>query len=248
MLVLITPTGLLALALARRLGGSPRQARFMGLALSIPLAVFALFSLRHEVKLDWTGASWSAALPALACLPWRKGLRVAWPPTLIALALLYAGLLQYLVIGLPGVAYSKHIETTPVGWRDLSSRMVDAAAAQRRISGRDPLIVGMDRYAIASEIAFYGRLYSGAAVPTSNSVLFGGIGLMYERWTPPPQASGRDLLLVAWDPSEISDTMLEPHAQRLGPIEQEVLQRDGTFVRHYYHRIAYNYRTVAHEP
>jgi dolichol-phosphate mannosyltransferase len=256
MLALITPTGLLAIVLTRRLGGNQRQARFMSLALLIPLSVFAIFSLRHEVKLDWTGASWSAALPALACsvlglatvnLPWRNALRAAWPPTALAMTLLYGALLHYLVLGLPGVAYSRHIETTPVGWRDLSARMLDTAAQQPRADGREPLIVGMDRYAIASEIAFYGQKHAGAAVETSNSVLFDGMGLMYERWTPPALQAGRDLLLVAWDPGEISDKTLEPRVERLGPIEQEVLQRDGSFVRHYYHRMAYHYRNAAHD-
>jgi dolichol-phosphate mannosyltransferase len=253
MLVLITPTGLVAILVTRRLGAERRQARLLSLALLIPLGVFGAFSLRHEVKLDWTGPSWLAALPALACTavglstlnpPWRNGLRTAWTATAVTLALVYAGLLHYLVLGLPGVGYSKHIETTPVGWSDLSNRMLAVADQERDIQGTDPLIVGMDRYAIASEIAFYGVQRGGAPVETSNSVLFGGIGLMYERWTPPQAEVGRDLLLVAWSRGEISDVLLEPSVERLGPIEEEVLQRNGRFVRHYYHRMAYNYRNV----
>ncbi len=256
MLALITPTGLLATALTRRSGADVRQSRFLTLALLIPLCVFALFSLRHEVKLDWTGPCWAAALPALACSvlgvgtidrPWRDGVRAAWPPTAVAMTLLYAGLLHYLVLGLPGVAYSKHIETTPVGWRELSNRMLDVAAQERGADGALPLIVGMDRYAIASEIAFYGQRRESATWETSNSVLFGGIGLMYQRWTPPAAQTGRNLLLVAWDPGEISNRILEPQVQRLGPIEQEELRREGRFIRYYYHRMAYNYRDVVEE-
>ena len=160
--------------------------------------------------------------------------------------MLYGGLLYHLVLGLPGVAYSKHIETSPVGWRSLSARMLDVAADQGKVGGHEPLIVGMDRYAIASEIAFYGTQSRGALLQTSNSVLFGGIGLMYQRWTPPAEDSGRDMLLVAWDAGEINDALLEPWVARLGPIQEEVLQRDGRFVRHYYHRMAYNYRYVDH--
>jgi len=47
----------------------------------------------------------------------------------------------------------------------------------------DPLIVGMDRYAIASELAFYGantRIRGGDI----ERAFVQGIGLMYERWTP----------------------------------------------------------------
>jgi dolichol-phosphate mannosyltransferase len=256
MLTLITPTGFLAIALTRRMGENQRQARFMTLALLVPLSVFAIFSLRHEVKLDWTGATWTAAIPALACsvlglstinMPWRNWLRVAWPPTVMAMTLLYGALLQYLVLGLPGVAYSKHIETTPVGWRDLTHRMLETAVHERSNNDKIPLIVGMDRYAIASEIAFYSQRAGEAAVETSNSVLFGGVGLMYERWTPPAAQAGRDLLLVSWDAGEISDKIVEPHADRLGPIQQEVLRRDGNFVRYYYHRMAYNYQNVAQQ-
>jgi dolichol-phosphate mannosyltransferase len=256
MLVLITPTGLLAIVVSRGLGLERRQARLLGLALLVPLCLFGLFSLRHEVKLDWTGPSWLAALPTLACSavgltsiapPWRNWLRVAWPATAVILTVAYAGLLHYLVLGLPGVAYSKHIETTPVGWRDLSNRMIAVADQERDVHGSNPLIVGMDRYAIASEITFYGWQRAGTAVETSNSVLFGGIGLMYERWTPPQAQWGRDLLLVAWSPGEISDALLAAQVERLGPIEDEVLLRDGRFVRHYYHRMAYNYRDVAPE-
>ena len=256
MLVLITPTGLLAMVVTRRLGFEPRQARLLSLALLVPLSVFGLFSLRHEVKLDWTGPSWLAALPALACsalgmaginMPWRHWLRAAWPATAVILAMIYTGLWLYLIVGLPGVAYSKHIETTPVGWRDLSNRMLAVADQEHELHGSIPLIVGMDRYAIASEIAFYGWQRGGAAVETSNSVLFGGIGLMYERWTPPQAQVGRDLLLVAFSAGEISDALVQPHVERLGPIQEEVLQRDGRFVRHYYHRMAYNYQHVATE-
>jgi len=67
---------------------------------------------------------------------------------------------------------------------------------------------------------------------------------MYERWTPARLQEGRTLLLVAWDPAELSGEDVESHADRLGPVETEVLTRNGRMVRHYYQRLAYNYRTV----
>ncbi len=47
-------------------GDAPRQRLFLNTAILVPLSVFAVFSLRHEVKLDWTGAPWVAALPVMA--------------------------------------------------------------------------------------------------------------------------------------------------------------------------------------
>ena len=259
-LVLITPIGVLAVA-AALLGakpgtegrGSPRQRLFLNTAILIPLSVFAAFSLRHEVKLDWTGAPWVAALPIMAAgmIPagttlsgLRAWIRSAWTPTLVAMLLIYGAGLHYLTLGLPGLGYGRHIELVPVAWRDLSRRISQIAAGVRRETGADPLIVGMDRYAIASELAFYGAEQTKSAPATSSAHLFGGIGLMYKRWTPPQAEVGRTLLLVAWDPGDLAGAAIESRAERLGPVEDDVLTRDGQVVRHYYYRVAYNYRVM----
>jgi dolichol-phosphate mannosyltransferase len=258
-LVLITPTGLLAvIAMLRRRqpGEDPaadaaRRRRLFGLAILFPLAIFAVFSLRHEVKLDWTGAPWTAALPAMAFVMTNGAkvgrlagwIRAAWMPTVVAMLLILGAGLQYLVLGLPGVGYDKHIEVVPVGWRDLSAHIVETARADRNETGRDVLIVGMDRYAIASELAFYGGAHTPTGLATANSHLFGGMGLMYGRWMPPKAQDGQNLLLVAWSPGELDDKFIRARVERLGPIEDDVLMRDGVIVRHYYHRLAFNYRS-----
>ena len=268
-LVLITPTGVLAAAAAftedagvgtDAVAGTdagnrdaPRRRLFSRMAVLLPLTVFAIFSLRHEWKLDWTGGPLTAALPVMAVgmisagtklSGLRAWIRAAWMPTLVSMLLIYGAGLHYLVLGLPGLAYGTHIELIPVGWRDLSRQIAATAAQVREESGADPLIVGMDRYAIASESAFYGAERAKSEVETSSVHLFGGIGLMYERWTPPARQEGRTLLLVALDPRDLSGKSIESRAERLGPVEDKVLTRDGQVVRHYYHRLAYNYRSV----
>ncbi|GAC1497943.1 MAG: hypothetical protein NVS1B6_03790 [Steroidobacteraceae bacterium] len=274
--VLMTPTGVLAVAaalsdraaarcdsdaqpkrpMAGDDGGGRRRRLFIRVAVLLPLCVFALFSLRHEVKLDWTGAPWSAALPLLAAQMTATGrtssglrawIRAAWMPTLVTMLLIYGTGLHYLVWGLPGLGYSKRIELLPVGWRDFGAQIGQNAAAIRALSGHDPLVVGMDRYAIASELAFYGADHNPSEVATSSSHLFGGIGLMYERWTPAEAQEGRILLLVTWNPGELSDKSIELHADRLGPVESGVLTLHGREVRRYYYRVLYNYRATPRE-
>jgi len=71
------------------------------------------------------------------------------------------------------------------------------------------------------------------------------MSLMYGRWTPPESQKHRDLLLVAFSPGELQGPLIESHVQRLGPIEDVALMRDGRVIRHYYHRFAYNYLGVA---
>jgi dolichol-phosphate mannosyltransferase len=265
-LVLITPMGVLAVAAvlvggtpadtggAAQAGGAARRRLFINMSILVPMTAFALFSLRHEVKLDWTGAPWIAALPVMAAgmastggalSGLRAWIRAAWTPTLVTMLLIYGAGLHYLVLGLPGLGYGAHIELAPVGWRDFSRHIMQTAAEIRTQSGSDPLIVGMDRYAIASELAFYGAETTKSAVETSSAHLFEGMGLMYERWTPAKSQQGRTLLLVAWDPVDLTDKTVESRAERLGPVEDDVLMHDGRVVRHYYHRLAYNYRSIA---
>jgi dolichol-phosphate mannosyltransferase len=174
----------------------------------------------------------------------RAWVRAAWNPTFAIVLLIYGAGLHYLVLGLPGIGYGNHPELIPVGWRDLSSRVAATAEASHGDSGNAPLIVGMDRYAIASELAFYSVERSNIALETSSAHLFGGLGLMYERWTPAGLQEGRTLLLIAWDPRELAGDAIASHCERLGPIEDGVVTRNGQLVRRYYHRLAYNYRTL----
>lgn len=65
---------------------------------------------------------------------------------------------------------------------------------------------------------------------------------MYGQWMPPQAQAGRNLLLVAWTPQELDDPLIRARVERLGPIEDDVLMRDGILIRHYYHRLAFNYQ------
>jgi dolichol-phosphate mannosyltransferase len=104
------------------------------------------------------------------------------------------------------------------------------------------VIVGMDRYAIASEMAFEGERLLRAPVLTSSAHLFQGVGLMYEFWTPPESLAGKTLLLVAFDPNDLEGRFVEPRAARLSPIEALSLERDGEPIRAMYYRFVYDYQ------
>jgi dolichol-phosphate mannosyltransferase len=263
-LVLMTPTGLLAVAVSLGRGrqqegdhneivDARRKRRFLQVALLVPLAVFAAVSLRHDVKFDWTAEIWLAALPGMAfvmtssgaVLPHTLGakIRAAWIPTILGLLVIYAAGLHFLALGLPGFRYGEHMELTPVGWRDLAQQVNTIAKEIGQTAGAAPLIVGMDRYAIASEVAFYATDGTGVAPETSGAHLFGWTSLMYERWVPAELQAGRTLLLVTWKPQDLTDECVESHAERLGPSKAGMLMRDGTLIRHYYYRVAYGYRS-----
>jgi dolichol-phosphate mannosyltransferase len=257
-MVLITPVGFGALISALTVKGSVnRSRRLLCVALIVPLGIFFLFSLRHEVKLDWTGAPWVCALPLLAHgLTQSVGVtqgggrgwqRFAWPPMLAVMLAVYGIGLIYLVRGLPGVGYPTHTELVPVAWRDLGGQ-INAMADDLRIRyGGRVLVVGMDRYAIASEVAFYSNDQAKSVASTSAGHLFDGVGLMYERWFPAGAQAGSTLLLVAWDRGSLEDRLLLGRVDSLDPIEEGTLTRDGSVVRHYYHRVAHGYAFPAAE-
>jgi dolichol-phosphate mannosyltransferase len=258
-LVLLTPAGLatmVAVVFGRRPGsipsnGSARPWRYLRIAVWVPLSVFAVFSLRHEVKLDWTGAPWTAALPLMAFSlaesygerrEARRWMRVAWPPTAVVMLLIYGAGLYHLVLGIPGLGYSEHTELVPVEWRDFGRQIGSIADSVREKSRAELLVVGMDRYAIASELAFYSRDQSKAVAETSSGHLFDDVGLMYEQWFPVNLQTGRTLLLVAWDPGQLAAAHLENRVDELEPIQEGLLVRDGRTVRRYYYRVAHGYR------
>jgi dolichol-phosphate mannosyltransferase len=234
---------------AEAAGAAERQRgwRFLQVAVLTPLAVFALFSLRHEVKLDWTGAPWIASLPALAAGIAHslggtgKAVRRVWVPTVVVMLSLYGAGLFYLTRGIAGVGYGRHAELVPVGWRELGRDVGAIAGDIARRTGTDPLIVGMDRYAIASELAFYRPDRAKAVGETSSAHLFGQVGLMYERWFPAAGQGGRQLLLIAWNSADLSDAAVGAHVERLDPIQQGLLMRDRQPIRPFYYRAAYGY-------
>ncbi len=248
-LILLTPVGAVSLLAGRQLQGS-RRGRFLLVSILAPSTVFFFFSLRHEVKFDWTGASWLAAVPALAAAlvsppvgRLNAWVSRAWVPTLVILLLIYGAAFHYVVSGLPGVGYGKQMELVPVGWRSLGEQLAVVEADFRHRTGSDPLVVGLDRYELASELAFYAPDQARSVSDTSSDSLFGGVGLMYTRWFPPQLARGRNMILVGWEARDLDKEAIRGRVLRLDPIKEGVLTHEGHLVRHFYYRFAYGYGT-----
>jgi dolichol-phosphate mannosyltransferase len=262
-LVLLTPTGVATLAVAAPGGpGSSathteyrRKYLFLILCMAVPLTVFVLFSLRHDVKVDWTGALWLAGVPLIGGTVVRlnrersvRGIRVfaagGWAATAIVCLLLYGTGLHYLALGLPGLAYSEHMELVPVGWADLGRQVDERARQLAREQGAEPLVVGMDRYEIASELAFYAADPRAAAGTRSSEHLFGRRGLMYERWFPLEAQNGRSLLLVGLRRADVDDPALARCSARAEPPGSGTLVRNGRVIHHYYYRLLHGFRAA----
>jgi dolichol-phosphate mannosyltransferase len=257
---LLTPTAAVAavmalwsgLSQARKIRLEPERARPWLFAITfalVPLAVFIFFSLRHRPQFNWTGPSWIALLPVVALgitsaspqmlAGWRRFLQRSWVPTLVTLSLLYAAGLHYLSLGLPGVGYSKRMEILPVGWDDLARQIHAAEIDAVKSAGAAPLLVGLDRYFISSELAFY--VDKTAFERVAGLDLFGGLGLMYGYWSPPLQQVGRPLLMVSFRESDLELKVIQERTSGLGPIQKGMITRNGSPVRPFYYRVARAY-------
>ena len=80
--------------------------------------------------------------------------------------------------------------------------------------------------------------HARAVSETSSRNVFGESGLMYERWFSPAAVGDRTILLVAWDPHDLSDELTRDYVAYLGPLQQGVVTHDGRVIRRYYVRLA----------
>jgi len=137
------------------------------------------------------------------------------------------------------------MEVIPIGWRAMGEQLTAIEGDVRHATGTEPLIVGLDRYEIASELAFYAPDRQRSVSQTSSDTLFGGVGLMYKRWFPTQAAQGRNILLVGWNAGDLTTKAIAARLQRLDPIQEGTLSRDGRIIRHYYYRLGYDYQSAA---
>jgi dolichol-phosphate mannosyltransferase len=224
-----------------------------------PLAVFAAVSLFRASKLNWTGPAWLALLPLMALLVTpgpAAGLpklltwcRQAWPPTIVICLLLYGAALHWLSLGLPGVAYPNNMHL--IGWRDFARDVELLVQQSRRETGREILVVGMDRNRIASGLAFYRSQYLDAAggnaghdpaFETASEHLFGSVGLMYALWFPDSQQNGKTMLLVAKDASSLGTVQVLSRVKTAGEIKEIDVRQQGKPAGRYYARLVTGYQ------
>ncbi len=263
-LLLLTPTGVLAAWTSMRVFRQPKQTLseqvsdigrrhqiFASCMALVPLAVFFFFSLGKEVKLSWAGPLWLAFIPLIASsVPTHAQSGKAhflvqrlWPATLASLVLIYGVVLHYFSLGLPGIPYSTKIFL--IGANDLARQVRDTAEKIEAEHGSIPLVVGMDQYRITSGLAFYLHKQADSVVDSRHHVtvpetagrhIFGKNALMYRYWYSPGLAVGRDILIVAENKKYLADQMFVNYAGTFGDIGTYEINKFGKKVGSYYYR------------
>ncbi len=251
-LCILTPAGVIGVYRMffprdNRRGGNPdgyaiapsRNRVFVFIFTFLPLSVFILFSLIHQIKFSWAGPLWLAALPGLAMqvsLPKTRG----WTPTFIALALFYGAVFHYITIGLPGVPYPTDFKV-PVAWREMGEEMERLEDEITRNLGEEPLIVGMDKYFVASEMSFYMRDTQERFEPTTSRNMFGFSAVMYKWWADHTRHDGKTLLLVSTRARDLSDKKIGGFVQRMDPIREIRVTKNNVPAGTFFYRVVYGY-------
>jgi dolichol-phosphate mannosyltransferase len=214
-----------------------------------PLSVFVLYSFFNTPKLNWTAPVWLASIPLLASdivAPsliargfWAK-LNRLWMPTIIALLLIHSGSFYYLSIGMPG-AGPMSPERLFGAWSELGKKVDAITDGVEARNGARPVIVGMDKNFISSELSFYGLAEDYPA--TAGAHLFGQRSLMWAVWFPQGAAVGKNILMIDFDRKRITSPRLLEHFDTLGDVSVEQLENNGRIVGYFYWRVGYAYRS-----
>lgn len=256
-LFLLTPVGLIAGARALAAYfrnfkiASGRRQKFAIAFTAVPLSVFVFFSLFHSVKLNWTGPIWLALVPWLS---WQittidpsehrsiAAVRRAWEPTAVVMLLAYGVVLNALTAGLPGVNLlgPMNLRTLPSQWKSFSAEAESIERSVHASTGNEPVLVGMDKYFVSSELAFYDTDHDGAS-NTAGRSLFGFDSLMYDYWFKPADLSNRDMILIGLQPHELTADNLAARFAQLDPIKAEDFYRGPVKIGAIYYRVGHGY-------
>lgn len=262
-LILLTPTGFFAaLAICRphffhniikvhTNKSAGRDYLFALTMLLAPLSIFVLVSITKEIKLNWTGPLWLSVIPFIAWTMIDKSTKTSkivarfWPKTLVTLLLGYGALLHYSAIGFPGIPFGNNAFL--FGWDDLAQQVNEEVQEIGSKQGEKPLVAGMDKYQIASGLAFYRNKQlsetgeSMLANETTGRQLFGREALMYNYWYPPPMANNRDILVVSHKKEWLAAIAFTDKYRKLGKIQELTAKKKGKPAGKYYCRLLSGY-------
>ncbi|MHC1551622.1 glycosyltransferase family 39 protein [Phyllobacterium sp. K27] len=229
-----------------------RRSFFIAIYTLVPLSVFIAFSVFHSVKLNWTGPVWLAVIPAISAAivkttsdesRFAAVLRRLWVPTVASTFLIYGLGLHYLALGLPMTQNIGTIRTLPIAWEEFGDTVGLIQNSVEQVTGEPVLLIGMDRYFLASQIAFYNRRSKDPVNSSVGSGVLGKNSLMYNYWFQPADLQGKNAILFSLKRHELEHDSLSKHFHRLANIQQQEVIKQGIAVGRFYYRIGHTLRS-----
>lgn len=258
-LVLLTPIGFIAAVMALFLRSnhhsskeSSRQYLFVRIFTIVPLAIFFIVSIFNTPRFHWTTPLWLAIIPTMA---WMIGktenlqtitlrLQSLWKPTILVTIFCYAFVLHYVVLGIPGIPYPSSI-MKHYFWREATLEIEQIANNVRQQTGREPIVVGMSKWSVASSLLFYNQGKNTMDIRSRN--MFGDSGGMFHFWSPSrvQLPSTQPVIMVSMKRSKLQHDRIGNDLSQIfdqpGPILYKSIKRNKKQLRKVYYRIAQGY-------
>lgn len=246
LVLFLTPVGIIGLGrLLRRHSPvviDPSTKKFIRYYALIPFMVFALFSLSRELKWNWIGPGLLALLPWLTLLMrHQRSTLKQWLYTTPLLLLGYAALFVCISFGQP-VFFNQLFFSKMISWDKLTQSFYRIATAMD-VSGEAPILIPLDTYSIASELAFY-QAKMAQSHPTYHPLrihdasMFEFDGLMFKMWSQFP-LQGKTVIFIGKEASAFDNNLITTATQSLSPIQQIWGLSQGQYnkLRPYYYQV-----------
>lgn len=209
--IFLTPIGVWGLAKLwqRNTLDSPlleiKTKRFLQCFTFLPLIFFAVFSLNHNIKFNWIGSCLLALIPWFAQLIAHSQKHYKyWIQTSVALVIIYSVLIFGISLNNSEWIQQKLIKNL-IAWDEVAQHFNELAQQVEMETGKAPFFVPLDKYPIASELAFYqakllaeGKITK--AYPIMGCHILGGESLMYRYWSTKESLLGSPLILISSKP------------------------------------------------
>jgi dolichol-phosphate mannosyltransferase len=172
----------------------------------------------------------------------------SWPATILGTLILLGAVLYHSVLGFPGLPYPGD-QPFLLDWHYLAAHIEGLEDRMETEHKNSPLVVGLDKYRIASGLAFYRTkiLEKRRTDPaegvweTAGRHFFGKSSLMYAFWFPAEKYFGRDMILVSEDLEDLKEKQVTGRFRSMGDIRQVDLVKNKKPVTSYYYRLGRNY-------
>ncbi|SFP56362.1 dolichol-phosphate mannosyltransferase [Nitrosomonas cryotolerans] len=223
-----------------------RRRLFVQIFTGIPLLIFLILSTFDLPRFHWTGPIWLAILPTIAWMIGQTGdmrvlssyLRKAWQPTLIICMFIYAFILHYVVLGIPGIPYQIFAEH--YFWREATIEIERIVETVQHQTGKKPIVVGMSKWSVASALSFYNQ--NGSHMDIRSRNMFGDSAAMYDFWFPSQQPTNRPIILVGMKRHQLERNQagddLSQMLDQPDLIQYRMIDKHGIPLRRVYYRMA----------
>jgi dolichol-phosphate mannosyltransferase len=247
-IVFLTPLGIwrfVSLFQKRHNMINHRSKRFIQIYTIVPLTVFSLFSLTHEIKFNWIGPCLLALIPWLAAWMHDKKANDCkyWCITALILLIFYILMISSVIFGRPEHA-NKTLLSKYISWRDLTEQVHAIGVNTELTLKTTPEIVPMDLYNISSELAFYqAKLLAKGNITKVYAVrgrdFFDLDSLMYRYWVQQPPVAGQVLILISEHLYDFNRPEVTQRVIAISPVKAlwSHNQGYGLNIREYYYQV-----------